>query len=292
MSDLQETLERAIPAVPEPPLALPDPAARVQHGRRVLRRRRIVGGVGATAAATLVVAGAMAGLPIGPGNDTVWEPGAGADTAANDEPAGERDTELLWRLLDPVPGFAEDDFDQAFFDRDGVLVIRPEATVVRQDDRAAEAGVPLAAALITERDGVTHWTVVQSLEAWSTAGLSAAGNSITPDEAYGATFEQWVRDVEAAGLLERPVYLELREDELSAVGGATLVESTVPDATVLPEGRTGAIAIVDVDGASVCTAVRTVRGIAEVWNQPGSQFPFADCVEVYTPWIQGTDEVE
>lgn len=290
MSDLHEILERAIPAAPEPPSPLPDPVARVQHGRRVLRRRRIVGGVGAAAAMTLVVAGAMAVLPIGPGNDTAWQPGDGTDTTVNDESAGEQDTELLWRFLDPVPQFSHDEFDEAFFDRDGVLVIRPDAAVIRQDDRAGEAGVPLAVALITERNDATHWTVAQSREPWSTADVSAAGDSITPDQAHGATFEEWVRDVEAAGLLDRPVYLELREGELAAVGGATIVESVVLDSTVLPEGRTGAIAIVDVDGASVCAAVKTDRGIAEVWNRPGSQVSFADCVEVYTSWIHGTGE--
>ena len=69
MTDLRETLDRAIPLVPEPSVPLPGAAERVHHGRRVLRRRRIVGEAGAVVVAAVVFAGAVAIVPIGPDND-------------------------------------------------------------------------------------------------------------------------------------------------------------------------------------------------------------------------------
>lgn len=219
MTDLRETLDRAIPLVPEPSVPLPGAAERVHHGRRVLRRRRIVGGAGAVVVAAVVLAGAVAIVPIGPGNDSPWQ--LGASPAAEDEQvahdlarvAAERAAEerrdrvreleqskVQTRQLtvDDLPRFEDEgESVEALFGQDGVLLIRPGASVVRVEDRSSETGWPLAAALITERDGVISWTVAISREP-GVMPPDGGAVSTTPEAARGMTFAQWVHEVEAS----------------------------------------------------------------------------------------------
>jgi hypothetical protein len=242
--DLTDELERSIPTGPAVDRPLPAPTERLRLGRQVRRRRRLTAG-GVVLAVTALVAGGVALLDLpAEQTPTATRPRASSTDAAMPPP-------VLWRTQEPITQFTYD--DQAFFDTDGELVVRPGAEVLRRVDNPQRVEAPAqTVGLVTRWRDKEYWTF-----AWG-RGDEASSDSVAVDDLPApATLDQWLADQSARsdGWEYDATFVSLAADGTltpARAGVTVLAQTTDVPAGMRRPGRPAAIGVVAVGDARLC----------------------------------------
>jgi hypothetical protein len=277
--DLTDELERSIPTGPTTPRALPTPTERLRLGRQVRRRRRLAAG-GAVLAVGALVAGGVAVADL----STEQTP-----TAARSRPAGTDASgppHVLFRTQQPITQFSYD--DQAFYDTDGVLVVRDDAQELRRVDNPQRVAAPAqSVGLVTRWHGKEYWTF-----AWGRGGEASSDSVAVDDLPAPATFEQWLADLSAQSQVWNydAQYVALSPGGTltpTGTGVTVLSQTTDVPAGMRHPGAPAAVGVVAVGAARLCVGAAGDEFSYQSAREHGPGL--AGCTVLFEHWEHDVD---